>query len=266
MVYQDVKFEKENGIAILTFNRPHKMNALSNVIMMSELPSAIEDAARDDNVRVLIITGAGDTAFCAGADVSDQRERLAKGMAGRSPTGISEPIAYNLLPLIKFKKPLIAAVNGVAAAGGLSLALVCDIRIASEKARFGATWPRIGLMPDLGAAFTLPRVVGLSNALSMIFTTDIIDATEAERIGLVSKVVPSDELMPTVKEMAARIAKRAPVPLEFSKKAVYMGLSDTLESTLYFETWGQKVCFGTEDYQEGSQAFLEKREPVFKGK
>jgi 2-(1,2-epoxy-1,2-dihydrophenyl)acetyl-CoA isomerase len=157
-------------------------------------------------------------------------------------------------------------VNGVAAGGGLGIVLACDIRIASERARFSAVWVRRGLVPDAGATYFLPKIVGISKACELIFRGNIVEAKEAEQIGLVDKVVPPDELMERAKEMAMQIAKNAPIAVEWAKKMLYMGLHNTLESQLYIESAAQRVCLLSEDFQEGVQSFKEKREPKFKGK
>jgi len=267
MSFENILFEKEGGIALITLNRPEKLNAL-NLPMMEELTKAVEDVVNDEDVRVLLLTGAG-RGFCAGADTGGQAERAAIRADGqrmvKSRHNQVAPLGISIF-LHKMEKPTICAVNGVAVGIGLSIALACDIRIASENARFGALWVRRGLIPDGGGTYYLPRLIGTSRALELMYTGDIIDAREAERIGLVSRVVSQEELMPATKELAGKIAKGPAVALELTKRSVYKALNNTIESQLDYELWGQSVCYTTEDHKEAIQATIEKREPVFKGR
>ena len=267
MAFETILFEKEDGIAIITLNRPEKLNAY-NYQMREELTKAVEDVVNDEDLRVLLLTGAG-RGFCSGADTGAQAERAATRAAGQrianSRHSQVAPFPVSVF-LHKMEKPTICAVNGVAVGIGLSIALACDIRIASENARFGMLWVRRGLIPDGGGTYYLPRLVGTSKALELMYTGDIIDAREAERIGLVSRVVSQEELMPEAKKLASKIAKGPSVALELSKRAVYKALNNTIESQLDYEHWGQSVCYTTEDHKEAIQSFNEKREPVFKGR
>lgn len=264
-VYEDAIFEKEEGIATLTLNLPERLNALSPGIRQALLRAA-EDVAGDDDTRVLIITGAG-RAFCSGADVRGLagEVEIRSGEVGRR--GIMGPLSLPVLRLSQLEKPVIAAVNGVAAGGGFGLAMACDIRIASENARFISVFVRRGLPVEWGLSHFLPRAVGLAKALELMWTGEAIDAREAERIGLVSKVVPPDELMKETKALASKIAKGPPIAIELIKRAVYTGLqSNNLAAQLGYETYAASVCVRTEDFQEGVKSFLEKREAQFKGK
>lgn len=263
MTYEYVTLEKEEGVAIITLNRPERLNSLGAKIM-DELTAATEEIANDDQVRVVVLTGAG-RGFCGGADLvepspfaTEERYLRIKPMARFSNL---------MLHLRSLEKPVIAAVNGIAAGGGFSLAACCDIRIASESARFSAIFVKRALVPDMGLTYLLPRLVGTSKALELMFTGDIIDAQEAKEIGLVSKVVPADQLLDEAKKLAGRIANGPPIAIELAKKAVYAaeGTND-FATALAYESWAQGVCIASEDAQEGVKSFLEKREPVFKGK
>lgn len=263
MKYQDIILEKEDGIATLTLNRPDKLNAIS-VAMREELPEAIDEVRGDDDVRVLVVTGAG-RGFCSGADVGGQAARIAGEEVTKSRRSILAPLGIWGFPLVELEKPTIAAVNGVAAGAGVSIALLCDIRIAAQSARFTAAWVRRGLIADVGATYFLPRIVGVEKALELMYTGDIIDVREAERIGLVSRVAPDDDLMKVTRELATKIAKGPPIAIELMKRAVYRDILSDLGTKLDFETYAQNVCYQSEDYKEGVSSFFEKREAHFKG-
>ncbi len=264
MKYQDLILEKEDGIATLTLNRPDKLNAISDAIR-NELPKAIEEVRGDDEVRVLVVTGAG-RGFCSGADVTVQAARLASEKVGESRRSLLAPVGWFGVPLAELEKPTIAAVNGVAAGAGLSIALLCDIRIAAQSARFTAVWVERGLIADVGATYFLPQILGVGKALELMYTGDIIDAREAERIGLVSRVVPDGDLMKVTKELATKIAKGPPIAIELMKRAVYRDILSGLRAKLDFESYAQNICRQSEDHKEGVASFLEKREAHFKGR
>jgi len=264
MDYQDIIYTKEAGIATITLNRPDRMNAFSPE-MSESIYRAVEDAAQDDEVRVLVLTATG-RAFCAGADVKSMAEGFnqAGGETGGREMG-SEHVQLPVL-LQRFQKPIIAAINGAAVGGGLDLACACDIRIASDKARFAEVFIRRGLIPAMGGTFFLPRLVGLDKACQLIWTGDMVDAKEAERIGLVTAVVPDEELESATRELAEKLAKGPPLAIQKAKQAIYEGLSMDLESTLKYVGAMVQELWATEDHMEGAKAFVEKREPVFKGK
>jgi enoyl-CoA hydratase/carnithine racemase len=264
MEFQNVILDKEAGIATITLNRPEKLNAIS-AFMRQKLIMAIEEVRKDDTIKVLIITGAG-RGFCAGGDVTAMGKSESSERKEPSFRDIFQTMKERSLGLWSLDKPVIAAINGVAAGGGVELALTCDLRIASNSARFTVTNIKRGMTPDGGATWLLPRIVGMSRALNLMFTGDIIDANEAERIGLVDKVVPAEALIKEVRRLAARIAKGPSVALGLLKQAVHNGVCNDFEAQLEFEAFAQTVCRRTEDHQEGVRAFLEKREPVFKGK
>ena len=265
MEFEDLLLEKEGSIATITLNVPEKLNALS-FKMARSLPLAVNEVAKDDAVRAVIVTGAG-RGFCAGADVGRLKARL---------DGTVELSRYELLQVTgwpyadlfpQLNKPVIAAINGPSAGAGFSIALSCDIRIASETARFAAAQVARGLVPDAGLTFCLPQAVGVSRALELMFTGEIIDAAEAERIGIVSRVVPPDQLMPVVRELATKIAEQAPISVELTKKMVYRGMLDKLARQIDLESYAQPICFQTEDHKGSVRAFLEKRPiPPFRGK
>ena len=265
MEFEKMTLDTEEGIATLTLKNPERLNAISTE-MWKDLRRIIDLVRSNDEIRVLVITGAG-RGFCSGSDVIS---RLAVNLEGKGPkltqaellegTGFVAGMIYTL------EIPVIAAINGTAAGAGLSLALLSDIRIASETARFGAVWVKVGLIGDLGATYLLPRTVGPDKALELLMTGETISAQEAERIGLVTKVVPPDELMPTVRTLATRLAKGPGLAIKFTKKAVYKGLQhNDLFTQLDLESFAQGVCRQSEDHREGVKAFMEKREAKFKG-
>jgi len=260
MNYEGLIYTKEEGIATMTMNRPQKLNAF-NMGMYRGMLEIIKDVARDETVRVLVITGTG-RAFCVGADVKSLEQDLEKG-----PWTTSD-VESDLLPipLRKMNKPVIAAINGVTAGGGYDLACACDIRIASDKATFSTIFVRRGLLPTLGGTYFLPRLIGIDKACELIWTGDMIDAREAERIGLVTRVVPHDELETATKELAVKLVKGPPLAIAKSKQVIYKGLNMELEPALNDIMEAVAELGQTEDHREALRAFLEKREPVFKGR
>lgn len=264
MDYQDIIYTKEEGIATITLNRPDSRNSFSPE-MIEGIYYSMKDAAKDDEVRVLVITGAGQT-FCAGADVKAMVERFDQPSGTRKGRGkkVTERQVYSSFH--RFEKPLIAAINGVAVGAGLDLALACDIRIASDRARFAEVYIRRGLIPAAGGTYYLPRLIGTDKACLLIWTGDIIDAKEAERIGLVTMVVPHEELENATWELAEKLAKGPPLAIKKAKRAIYEGLEMDIESTLDYVAPIIKELHDSEDHKEGAQAFVEKREPFFKGR
>jgi 2-(1,2-epoxy-1,2-dihydrophenyl)acetyl-CoA isomerase len=260
MNYETIILEKKDSVATLTLNRPEKLNAL-NMKMAEELESAVAEIVKDRDVRTLIITGAG-RGFCSGADVGDMAQAAAP-----VETRYWTQRAHNIiLALTNLEKPVIAKVNGVAVGIGCSLALSADIVIASENARFSMIFSRIGLIPDGGSLFHLPRLVGPAKAKELIFTAKIVDAKEAERIGLINKAVPANKLDNAVNKLAKQLAGGPTVAFGMAKKIINKGLNMDLSSVLECEAFGQTIAGTTEDAREGVMAFLEKRKAEFKGR
>ncbi len=247
------------GVLTLTLNRPDALNSFT-VEMKEELLGALKDAARDRDVRVVVLTGAG-RAFSAGQDL---KERQAPGV---SDLGTELRARYNpiILAMRRLEKPIIGAINGVAAGAGISIALACDIVIAAENATFIEAFARVGLVPDTGSTWFLPRLVGTARAAEMMFTADPVDAVTAERIGLINRVVPADRLMDEAGALAARLAKSAPIALALAKRALDRTYDVTLEEALDYEAQLQSIAGRSNDHKEGVAAFVEKRAPNFKG-
>jgi 2-(1,2-epoxy-1,2-dihydrophenyl)acetyl-CoA isomerase len=251
--------ELNDGVLTLTLNRPDALNSF-NVEMKEALLAGLKDAAKDKSVRVVVLTGAG-RAFSAGQDL---KERTAPGVVD---LGTELRIRYNpiVLAMRKLEKPVIGAINGVAAGAGISVALACDLRIAADNASFIEVFARVGLVPDTGSSWFLPRLVGYAKAAEMSFTTDPVDAQTAERIGLVNRVVPADELMTETRALASRLAQAAPLALGLAKRALNRAMESGLEEQLEFEAQLQSVAGRSKDHQEGVAAFVEKRPARFTG-
>ena len=263
MEYPDIIYTKENGIATITMDRPDKRNAFTPE-MSDSLYRAVEDSARDESIRVIVLTGTG-RAFCAGADVKAMAQGFDNPEAQRRyDAARSERVSLHLL-MQRCDKPIIGAINGVAVGGGLDLACACDIRIAAESARFAEVFVRRGMMPASGGTYFLPRLVGIDRACLMAWTGDMIDAREAERIGLATMVVPDDELELATMELAEKLAKGPPLAIQRTKRAIYDGLEMNLDQTLRYIAPIISELNATEDHKEGARAFVEKREPVFRG-
>jgi 2-(1,2-epoxy-1,2-dihydrophenyl)acetyl-CoA isomerase len=263
MDYEGLTLEKTENIAVVTLKRPERLNAITTKMARVAFPRLFRELQEDDDVRVLIITGTG-KGFCTGFDVVDlvsttQRTSDAGREERLQAIGAFAQLLYDL------EKPVIAAVNGVTAGAGVSLALLSDIRIASQNATFSMIFVLRGLIPDCGATFTMPRLVGTAKSFELMYTGEFIDAKEAERIGLVNKVVPHDNLMDEAIALAKRLAKGPPLALAQIRRAVHSGIINNIEQQLYFETYAQNFCLQTEDFKEGTNSFLEKREPQFKG-
>jgi len=257
-----VLYDKRGRIAYVTINRPEAMNAINDEVRRG-LAEAFDDFRRDPETWVAIVTGAGERAFSAGADLKEMSQRF-QSAGGGEDFWAPSPLA--LVRGMEVWKPIIAAVNGYCLAGGLELALACDIRIAAEHATFALTEVGRGIIPGGGGTQRLPRTVPLGIALEMLFTGDRIDAREAWRIGLVNRVVPAPELMPTVETLARRICQNAPLSVRAVKELAYRGRNLPLEEGLREELMIARIIRTTEDSREGPLAFAEKREPEWKGR
>lgn len=263
MVYEDIIFRKEERVATIIFNRPDSLNAIGGR-MRENVLDAVQDVKTDKNIRVLVVTGAG-KAFCAGGNLKEM-ERLSMEVGLVERREFVRNVAHKIIENIRgLEKPVIAWVNGPAIGAGCNIALACDLRIASERAKFGEGFINMGLVSDYGGLYFLPRLVGPAKALELYFTGDVIDAKEAERLGIVNKVAPHEEAERTTYELANRIAKKSPLTLGMIKEILYKGLNMDLITELDLEANANSICLKTEDHREGVRAFLEKREPVFKG-
>ena len=261
MAYKHILYEKQEELAILTFNRPEVLNAL-NFVAIEEALQAITEAEADPQVRALILTGAGDRAFIAGADVAEFKERNTLTELGARSN--QRRVATSKLE--NMDKPTVAAVNGFALGGGCEFALACTLRVASEKARFGLTEINLGIMPGNGGTQRLARLVGLGRALEIVLTGDIIDAQEAYRIGLVNRLVPPEKLMDSAKELAKKLAAKAPLAFKAAKESVMASVDLPFALGSEYEKKLFALVCGTQDKEEGVAAFLEKRKPTFKGR
>jgi enoyl-CoA hydratase len=259
VTYETILLERRDGVAIVTINRPDRRNALNAAVRRDLL--AVLDALRDDGeARVVVLTGAGDKAFVAGADIAEFAERTPlqqrEAMTGRR---VFDEVAA-------FPKPTIAMINGFALGGGCELALACDIRVAADAARLGQPEINLGIIPGGGGTQRLPRVVGMGQAMRLVLSGELIDAAEALRIGLVDQVHPLAELRERTLQLAMTMAARSPVALQAAKAAVRAAAEMPLAAGLAYETELFITCFGSEDKAEGVAAFLEKRAPRFRGR
>lgn len=254
-----IDYKKEGKIAIFTINRPEAMNAM-NMEALRELNEAMADFRDDPKLWVGIITGAGERAFCGGADIKDTLSFMKEHRRDQWAFPPSIMRGFELW------KPLVAAINGLAMGGGLEIALSCDIRIASETARLGTPEVNLGLIPGWGGTQRVPRMAPWCKAAEILLMGRPIDAQEAYRIGLVNKVVPQAEVMPTAKEWAQAICQAAPLAVRAAKEAMVRGYSMTLEDGLRLENSLVAYIMGTEDFTEGTTAFVEKRKPIYKAK
>ncbi|OCA81632.1 enoyl-CoA hydratase [Bacillus sp. FJAT-27225] len=258
MEFTNILTRTEEHIGWIIINRPEQRNAL-NLDTLLEIERALNLWRTNDDIRVVIITGAGEKSFAAGADISQLNKRT-----------MIEALQPNMTATYRkiedYEKPTIAAINGFALGGGLELALACDIRVASLNAKLGLPEVGLGIIPGAGGTQRLTRIIGKGKAMELILTGDIITAEEAEKLGIVSKAVPKEELLETATLYANKLTKKAPLALRLAKAAVNRGADIEMETALYIEKLSQTILMGSDDKREGTEAFLEKRQPNFKGK
>lgn len=258
MKYNSIILERSEGVATVTLNRPERLNAMDQATITGLL-AAIEELTRDPEVKVVVLTGKG-KAFCVGGDLDTPMYDI------KDPSelgGLILMLGKIVLSIRNMPKPVISMVNGAAVGGGFGLALAADIIIASDKARLGHVYLNIGVQSDTGAIYFLPRLIGVSRAAELIFTGKVIDAAEAERIGLVNRVVPAERLEAETMELAAKLAKGPSLAMGLAKKSLYQCLTMDLASALEFEARGHVMTMLSEDMTEGIAAFKEKRAPAF---
>ncbi|MGA7876594.1 MAG: crotonase/enoyl-CoA hydratase family protein [Desulfoferrobacter sp.] len=257
MDYSEILFEQDGSIAYLTLNRPDIRNAITSDLMINEIVNVCDTVQADEMMKVLVITGAG-TSFSAGGNIKDMHER--KGMFSGNPEQLRDNYRKGIqrIPLAfsKLDVPTIAAVNGPAIGAGCDLACMCDIRVASDNARFGETFVSVGLIPGDGGAFFLPRIVGFAKACELTFTSRVIDASEALRIGLVNEVLPSDRLMERARDVASEIAKQPGKILRMAKRLLYLAQGKTLEDTLELSAAFQALCHYSPEHKQALEAFF----------
>jgi len=266
MEFREIIYAKENRIATITLNRPAKLNAYSEV-MVHEIIAALGDARDDDEIRAVIITGAG-RGFCSGGDISQDFQYPARyrGHKMEAMLEMRENMHQLVRLLRRFDKPTIAAVNGPAVAGGLTLALCCDFRIAAESAKLGDTSLKFALIPDEGGAYLFPKFMGLENALKMSLFSEVYPARQAKELGLVTEVVPDAELMTTARTWAKKLADGPPIAIRMTKRMMYKQQTMELENALEDAALSVMITNYCEDVKEGTAAFHEKRKPDFKGR
>lgn len=260
MAYENIKLEIEGEIAVLTIDRPKALNALNTQALL-EIEAALRTLPGQTQLRALIVTGAGEKAFVAGADIAEMADFTSA--RARELTGIGHRV-FHLMEALSI--PTIAAVNGFALGGGCELALCCDLIYASEKARLGLPEVGLGVIPGFGGTQRLTRLVGRARAKELIFTGEIIDARTAKEFGLVLDVLPPERLMAHCREVAAKLAKKGPLAIAQAKRVIEYGADADLRSANELERQSFAMLFGSEDQREGMRAFLEKRQPSFKGK
>lgn len=258
-MYETITVEKRGKVAVITINRPDKLNALNSRVH-AEGVAALDELRRDDNVVVVVLTGSGDRAFIAGADISE--------FEGQTPVSqrsqFQDRTLFNSIDM--FPKPIIAMVNGFCLGGGNELALACDIRVCNDNAKFGQPEINLGIIPGGGGTQRLTRMIGEGRSMEMNLIGDMIDAEMALKFGLVNHVFPADQLEAETMKLAEKISEKAPIALRLAKEAVKFASRSNLDEGLRREVDLFAICFSTEDKQEGVSAFLEKRKPVFKGR
>ncbi len=258
--YETLLLSRQQSIATITLNRPRVLNALCRQMIL-DLIAVLDRLAEDADTRAVILTGAG-RAFCAGLDLAEQRQPMTPERIAES----RELATVAPLKFMRFPKPLIAAINGIAVGAGVDMTLPCDIRIAAEGATLGLTFTRVGLIPEFGGTYMLPRILGLGKALELVLTGRTLNAAQAAEIGLLNKVVPADQLLEQACEMARMTLKAPPLALQLSKQALHCGINSGFVEATQFEVLSEIACMNTSDFKEALQAFAEKREPKFTGR
>ena len=256
MTYQHFEIERHKHVGVVRFNRPDRLNSF-DAAMTREMPNAFHEVMEDDNIRSVVVTGKG-KGFCAGADVNYLQELIA-GQKLDEGEALVTAGSQVVVMIHNADKPIIAAINGAAAGGGAGIALACDIRLMAQSASIGFTFVRIGLHPDLGCMYFLPRLVGPAKAAELFMTGEMIAADEALRLGMVNHVIPDTELMPRAMLMARALAEKSPHALRLTKKGLAQSLDESLENILKFEIDSQKTCFGSEEAKIALQQFLDSR-------
>ena len=260
MTFSNIVFEEKNSIAYVTVNRPKVLNAL-NMATMEELRTAFHEIKNDDTVRVVILTGSGEKAFIAGADISELAKHDA--VSGKEYTHRGQSV-LNLIE--NLGKPVIACINGFALGGGCEIAMACTMRLASEAAKLGQPEVKLGIIPGYGGTQRLPRLIGKGLAMQLLLTGEMISAQEAHRIGLVNEVTTPSELISRAEAIAQKIIANGPLAVQYTMEAVNKGMETPLAEGLYMEAVLFGAACATEDKKEGTTAFLEKRQAQFKGK
>ncbi len=259
MTYETLLVSKNDFVTTVTLNRPDRLNAL-NMQLVNELHDVLAEEDRNDETRVIVLTGAG-RAFSAGADLRPS------DTDSRPPSANAPTLAEKLFQALSdVEKPIIASINGVAVGGGCTMTLLCDIRIASENARFQLPFTKLGICAELGSTYVLPRLIGLGKASELVLTSKMIEAEEAGQMGLVNHVVPADKLVEVTLEMANSIAKLPPMAVRMNKRGLKLGIASDIESQVRYENLTISVLNRTEDAKEAILAFREKRDPIFSGR
>lgn len=252
-MYSTILTSKSEGVGVMTLNRPDALNSM-NLLMREEMFLALEAMGKDDEIKVIVITGAG-RAFSAGGDVKEQGAGF-DAISGRDRI---RNLHRTLMVMVNIEKPIIAAVNGLAVGAGFNLALACDMIIAADDAKFSQVFINIGFIPDFGGAYFLPRLVGLARAKELVFTGRTIKAQEAKEIGLVTQVVPKEQLESVVMELAGTMAQRSAKALAFDKSMLNRSLDSDLPTMLEFEAFAQGICFQSEEHKEALRKLLDKK-------
>lgn len=264
MNFDNIILKKEDHIATLTLNRPDLLNAISRQ-MFDELVEALAEIAKDNDIKVMVLTGAG-SAFCTGGDTSEAVPQVYGGSVQKVSNFFHKVYKGVILQLYNLDIPTIAMVNGPAMGLGFDIALACDLRIGSENARFMVAFTRIALTPATGGAWLMPWIVGLSKAAELIFTGDFLEAEEAQRLGILNRLVPSSELEKETMALARKISQNSPLANRLAKLQLHKGLQTDLETALELGATCQAISVTSEDFQEGLAALREKRQPIFKGR